>query len=435
MAKIVFIGAGSHAFSRLLVTDILSFPELRDSTITLMDIAEEPLGLITAFTKKLVKQQGFNTVVQSTMDRREALEGANYVFVTIMVGKPRTLQAYPEITSKYGIEGSHDTIGPSGIFYGLRHVPVILDICHDMEELCPDAWLLSYANPMAIICWAVNDYTRIKNVGLCHSIPHTTVELANYFGVPKEEISSWVAGINHMAWFLKLNLRGKDAYPLLREKFKDPALYSRPNAHWGGPDIVRAEVLKAFGYFVSEGSPHMATLIPYFKKRPELIERFKVDDNKFEQPAARRAREDKELKQQINSDYMFPVNRSDEYGPIIIHSIETGVPSRVCTNVKNTSLITNLPDGCCVEVPCLVDREGVHPCYVGDLPPQLAGLNRTNINVPEMAVRGIVEKDKTKIFKSLLLDPLTSAILTIDETRQMAEELFQVSSEYLRDFN
>lgn len=209
MAKIVFVGAGSHVFSRLLITDILSFPELRESTISLMDIGQEPLDLITAFAKTFVKQNGFNTRVESTMDRRKALEGADFVFVTILVGKPKTLQAYPEITSKYGVEGSHDTIGPSGIFYGLRHVPVILDICHDMEELCPNAWLLSYANPMAIICWAVNDYTRIKSVGLCHSIPHTIVELSNYLGMPKEDLSYWVAGINHMAWFLELKGHGK----------------------------------------------------------------------------------------------------------------------------------------------------------------------------------------------------------------------------------
>lgn len=220
----------------------------------------------------------------------------------------------------------------------------------------------------------------------------------------------------------------------MKQKFKDPAVYSKPDAHWGGPDIVRAEVLKAFGYFVSEGSPHMATLVPYFKKRPELIEKFKVDDNKFEQPEARRKREDSELKREIDTGFKFPIVRSDEYGPAIIHSIETGIPARVYGNVRNNGLITNLPDGCCVEVPCLVDKEGVHPCHVGALPPQLAGLNRTNIGVHEMAVRGIVEKDKIKIFQSLLLDPLTSTILTIDEMRQMIEELFQASSEYLKGF-
>ena len=435
MAKIVFIGAGSHAFSRLLITDILSFPDLRDSTITLMDIAEEPLGLITVFTKKLVKQQGFNTVVQSTMDRRQALEGADYVFVTVMVGKPRTLQAYPEITSKYGIEGSHDTIGPSGIFYGLRHVPVILDICHDMEELCPDAWLLSYANPMAIICWAVNDYTRIKNVGLCHSVPNTSAQLSEYMGVPKEEVSYWVAGINHMAWFLELKWRGRDAYPLLSEKFKNPAVYSgKDTDDWMVPNIVRTEIMKAFGYYVTESSMHMATYVPYFKKTPELIKKFKLTEPSYEQLSKPRLAQDEELKKQLSTNFEFPISHSSEYGSIIIHSMETGKPSRINGNVKNRGIITNLLEGCSVEVPCLVDKEGIHPCYVGDLPPQLAALNRTNINVHELAVRGIVEKDKTKIYHAILLDPLTSAVLTIDEIRKMVDELFEANKKYLKNY-
>jgi len=438
MTKIVLIGAGSHVFSRHLITDVLSYPELRDSTIALMDIAEEPLDLIMAFARKLVEQHRFKTRVESTTDRREALEGADYVIVAIRVGGEQATQADREIAAKYGVnEGVGDTIGPGGVFYGSRHVPVILDICHDMEEVCPDAWLINYTNPMVIICWAVNDYTHIKNVGLCHSVQGTAAELARYLGAPPDELSYWVAGINHMAWFLELKWRGEDAYPLLREKFKDPNIYSRPDAHWAGADNVRAEIFKAFGYFNTESSQHMSEYVPYFRKRPELFERFKLGNfGRFtpEEREKMRREQDEELKQQLSSVQKLPISHSGEYGSIIIHSIETGIPSRINGNVKNNGLITNLLEGCCVEVPCLVDKHGISPCYVGDLPPQCAALNRTNINLQELAVRGIVEKDKTKIFQSILLDPLTSAVLTIDETRRMVDEMFQAGTEYLKDF-
>lgn len=441
MAKIVVIGAGSHVFSRNLVSDTLSYPELRDSTITLMDIDKGSLDLITAFAKKLVKQHGFRTQIESTMDRRKALEGADYVVVTIRVGEWRVLQVDRAIPAKYGVnQAVGDTIGPGGVFYGLRHVPAILDICRDMEELCPDAWLLNYTNPMAMICWAINDYTRIKNVGLCHSVQGTSAELAKYIGVPYDEISYWVAGINHMAWFLEFRWRGEDAYPLLREKFKDPAIYSRPDAHWAGADNTRAEIFKAFGYFNTESSSHMSEYVPYFRKRPELLEifnlagGFNVSNFSYKKIREIRRAQDEKLRQQINSGYEFPLKHSGEYGSIIIYSIETGVPSRINGNVKNNGLITNLLEGCCVEVPCLVDKRGISPCYIGDLPSQCAALNRTNVNVQELAVRGIVEKDKTKIFQSILLDPLTGAVLTIDETRQMVNEMFKAGVKYLKGF-
>jgi alpha-galactosidase len=437
MAKIVIIGAGSHTFSRHLITDVLTFPELRDSTISLMDVVQEPLDLMTAFAKKLVEQNGFKTKIESTTNRRQALAGADYVFVTIRVGKYQ--QPLPKSpTAFYGVElGRGDTIGAGGVFYGARHVPVLLDICRDMEELCPNAWLFNYTNPMAIISWAVSDYTRIKNVGLCHSVPNTSAQLATYMGVPYDEVSYWVAGINHMAWFLDLKWRGKDAYPLLREKLQDPAIYSGPEAHWAGPDVVRAEIFKAFGYFVTESSIHMGGYVPYFKKRPDLIAKFKLDEKSGEVVRTKRAIRDQELTklpQQLRDNVKFPLVHSTEYGSIIIHSLETGKPSVFNGNVKNKGLITNLPEGCCVEVPCLSDKEGIHPCFVGDLPAQLAALNRTNINVQELAVRGIVEKDKTKIFQSILLDPLTGALLTIDETRQLVDELFLEHKEYMQGY-
>ena len=437
MAKIVIIGAGSHVFTKNLVTDFLSYPELRDSTISLMDVDEERLGLVTAFAEKLVSQHGFETRVESTTDRREALKGADYVVLSIRVGGLEANRLDLEIPAKYGIiQGVGDTIGPGGVFYGLRHIPVILDVCRDMEDLCPDAWLLNYTNPMAMICWAVNKYSRVKNAGLCHSVQGTASELARYLGAPPEEISHWVAGINHMAWFLELRWRGEDAYPLLRKKLSDPSIYSGPEAHWAGPDLVRVEILKAFGYFVTESSQHMSEYVPYFRKRPELLERFRLSYrlDTTEGMLERRARAEEEMRRMLDGDVPIPVRRSTEYCSYMIHSMETGAPRRVNVNIRNDGLITNLPRGCCVEVPCLVDRSGVHPCFVGDLPPQCAALNRTNINVHELGVLAAVERDRELAFQAVLLDPLTSALLTIDETRSMVDEMFEAEARYLKGY-
>ena len=440
MAKIVLIGAGSRVFSSRLITDVLACPELGNSTITLMDISKEPLELAAAFARKLVAQNNLNTCIEATTDRRAALAGANYVFAAIMVGGGRLGFTDREITLKHGLDqGDISTQGPCAIFASLRHIPLMLEICHDMEDLCPNAWFLDYTDPMPPICWAINDYTRTKHVGLCHSIQGTSAELAKYIGVPYNDVSYRVAGINHMAWFLEFKWRGKDAYPLLREKFKDHAVYSGPNAAYNGPDIARAELFKAFGYYVTESSKHVSTYVPYFRKRPQDIEKYKQDAgtvylSNFKRFSSMTQEHNEELKRQIDSDYKFPLVRSDEYGSFIIQSIETGVPVEVYGNVKNTGLITNLPEGCCVEVPCLVDKEGVHTCYVGDLPPQLAALNRANVKVQELTVRGIVEKDKNKIFQAILLDPLTGAVLTIDEIREMVDELFEANKEYMKGF-
>ena len=440
MAKIVLIGAGSRVFASRLITDVLACPEIRDSTITLMDITQEPLELAAAFAQKLVAQNKLNTRIESTMDRRAALDGANYVFAAIMIGGGRLGGIDREITLQHRLDqGDISTQGPCAIFASLRHVPLMLDICRDMEELCPDAWFLDYTDPLPPICWAINDYTPIKHVGLCHSIQGTSAELAKYIGAPYNEVSYKVAGINHMAWFLEFAWRGKDAYPLLREKFKDPAVYSGPKAAYNGPDIARAELFKAFGYYVTESSKHVSTYVPYFRKRPQDIEKYKQDSgavylNNMKRFTSISQERNEELKRQIYSDYKFPLDRSYEYGSFIIQSIETGVPVEVYGNVKNTGLITNLPEGCCVEVPCMVDKEGVHPCYVGDLPPQLAALNRANVSVQELTVKGIVEKDKNKIFQAILLDPLTGAVLTIDEIHEMVDELFEANKDYLKDF-
>jgi alpha-galactosidase len=245
MVKISIIGAGSHVFTKNLVGDLLSWPELRDSTITLMDIDEDRLVLIKAYTQRIVEQNRFKTKVEATTNRKEAMEDTDYITLSIRVGGLEANKNDMEIPAKYGIyQGIGDTIGPGGVFYGLHHIPTIIDICRDIEDICPDALLLNYTNPMAMICWAIHDNTKVKNIGLCHSVPNTTKELANYLKTPVEELSHWVAGINHMAWVLKLEWNGVDAYPLLRKKFQDPAVYNRPDAYWAGSDIVRVEIFK-----------------------------------------------------------------------------------------------------------------------------------------------------------------------------------------------
>ena len=442
MAKIVIIGAGSYVFARGLITDLVLYPEpgLGDSTLALVDIDKERLDLITAFAKEIVKQNKSHIKVESSMDRREVLEGADYVIVSIRAGDWEPVQLNCKVSEKYGVESSPDAMGTGGVFGGLRQVQAILDICRDMEKLCPHALLMNYCNPMAIICWAVNDYTRIKCVGLCPNPRNLAESLARYISAPMDEITYWVAGLNHFSWYLEFKWRGVDAYPLLREKFKDPDVYMKPDYFGKGVEvsITEVEMMKNFGYFTTGGG-HITMYTPYFRKRPELLEKYHLHNllDGFIQAPQRTRAEGEELKQQIKNGYKFQTFRDHNYTIIaidIIYSMETGKPSRVFANVKNTGLITNLPGGCCVEVPCLVDKEGVHPCYIGDLPAQCAALDWTNVGVQELAVRGIVEKDKTKIFQAILLDPLTSAILTIDETRDMVDELFQVDKKFLKGY-
>jgi alpha-galactosidase len=440
MTKIVIIGAGSHVFSSRFITDIMSYPELREGTITLMDIAQGPLDLATAFAKRLVEQNKFNTKIESTTDRRKALLGADYVLITLKVGGVHHLDTERSIALKYGVDqGDMACIGSGGAFDSIRHVPPILQICHDMEELCPNALLLNYTNPMATITWSVNDYTKIKSIGLCHSVYGTAKTLSKYIDKPFEEISYWVAGINHFAWFLEFNWKGQDAYPLLREKFKNPAVYSGSDAHYAGADIVRAEMFKTFGYYVTESSGHCASYVPYFRKRLETIEQYKISSGaKYQSNIAINQARDKEqdelLKKKLADNFRFPVDHSGEYGSIIIHSIETGQAAVIYGNVKNKGLITNLPEGCCVEVPCLVDGEGIHPCHVGNLPPQVAALNINNVGMQELIVRGVAEKDRTKIFQAILLDPITAAMLTLDETKKMVDEMLTAETKYVQGY-
>jgi len=428
MPKVAFIGAGSVVFARRLLLDLFSFPELQGSTVSLMDINPETLEMITQLTKRIAADHKFPAKVESTLDRRRALDGANYVIVMIQVGGLDSFEKDIEIPLKYGIDQTvGDTLGPGGVFRALRTIPVLLSICRDMGELCPDALLINYSNPMAMNCWGMNDGSRIKNIGLCHSVQGTAMQLSSYIGLPYEEVSYWVAGINHMSWFLEFKHNGKDAYPALRKAMDDPETFAK--------DKVRFEIMRHFAYFVTESTHHMSEYVPYFRKRKDLIQDFVTPRWDYLQICkGRREPHYESIWKEIRGETRTVVDRSHEYGMHILHSMETGEPCRVNGSVRNTGLITNLPDGCCVEVPILVDRTGLRPCFVGYLPPQCAALNRTNINVQELAVQAALEGDRDKARMAIALDPLTGALLDLRQIRSMVDEMFEAEKEWLPQF-
>ncbi len=429
--KVTIIGAGSVVFARTVIRDILSFEALRDSDLSLMDIDAERLELIASHTKRLVGQEGLPAKVEHTTDRRKALDGADIVVVTIQVGGLPAFKLDIDIPLKHGVDQCvGDTLGPGGVFRGLRTIPVMLAIARDCEELCPDAYILNYSNPMAMNCWALNEASPIKTIGLCHGVQGTASHLANYIGAPMEEVDYWTAGINHMAWFLRFERKGEDAYPLVRERLQKE----------GPPDKdrVRFEVFRQVGHFMTESSGHFSEYIPYFRRRKDLMEKYmrggfggetgayyKICASRLDshlQQLSREARGEEKL--------AFG-QRSEEYVSNIVNALVTGERYRFNGNVRNSSLITNLPEGCCAEVPCYVDKTGVHPAHVGNLPPVCAALNRTNVNVQELAVKAALEKDREAAFHAVMLDPLTAACLEPAEVRKMVDEMFEAERKWL----
>ena len=417
MPKISLIGAGSVVFARRLLQDIMCVPELSDSTVSLMDTDPERLELMGKFARKLAIDTGTNMTIEVTGDRREALAGSNYVLTTIRVGD--SFERDIAIPLKYGVDQSvGDTVGPGGVFKALRTAPVLLDICDDIEDVAPDATLLNYTNPMAIACWAIADGTDVPTLGLCHSVQHTTADLADYIGAPRDSVTGWVAGINHLAWFLRFEQDGVDAYPRLFEAMENPEIYSR--------DTVRFEVMRQFGYFVTESTRHMSEYTPYFRTNEDLIDEFNLDQ--IRQDLQRRtARVDDhytQLLEDANSDKRLTAERSEEYACRIIEAMETGRPTVINANVPNTGLIDNLLDQSCVEVPVLIDKLGFHPMAVGEIPGQLAALSRSNQAVQQMATLAILDGDREAAFHAIALDPLTSAVLSLSEIREMFDEMW-----------
>ncbi|MBI4220271.1 MAG: alpha-galactosidase [Chloroflexi bacterium] len=424
MTKIALVGAGSVVFARRLLQDVVCVPALAGTTISLMDIDRGRLELVSAFARKLVKDTGAGITIEAGVDRRRALEDADYVLTTIRVGD--TFEIDYAIPARYGVDQAvGDTVGPGGVFKALRTVPVLIDIARDMEQLCPDAWLLNYTNPMAIATWGILDATSIKTVGLCHSVQRTTEDLAEYIGAPRREISAWVAGINHLAWFLRFERNGEDAYPALRTALEDADIFNR--------DPVRFEVMRHFGYFVTESTRHMSEYVPYFRKSEDLMTKFGLD--KIRQDLKRRENRDTDhfakLRHDAGSSEQLTTDRSDEYACRIIEAMETGVPTTINGNVRNEGLIDNLPQGCCVEVPCLIDRLGIHPMKIGDLPPQLAALDRANIAVQELATKAVLERSKESAKHAVKVDPLTAAILPLDGIEAMFREMWAAHGDQL----
>lgn len=420
MAKIALIGAGSVVFAKNLIGDILSFPELADAHIALMDIDADRLHTAERMTQKVAAALQVEPTITTHRERHGALAGADYVINTIQVGgyRPSTVIDF-EVPKRHNLRQTiGDTLGVGGIMRALRTVPVLIEICRDMEAVCPQAWLLNYTNPMAMNCWALSRATPIRTVGLCHSVQGTAMQLADDIGVPYREITYQAAGINHMAFYLRFERRGEDLYPLIRKVVADGRVPAN--------NRVRYEMLTRLGYFVTESSEHFAEYTPYFirRDRPDLIERFGVPLDEYITRCEFMDGFWGNMRAFFESEEpITEIERSHEYGALIIHSLETGTPRVIYGNVPNRELIANLQHGCCVEVPCLVDGNGVQPTPVGELPPQLAALIMTNVNVQSLAVEAALSGKREHVYHAAMLDPHTAAELTLDEIWRLVDEL------------
>ena len=430
MVKITYLGAGS-AFAPVLSKDIFLIPDLDEGELCLVDIDPERLELSRKTTEIINKKLNKNWRIVSSTDRREVMENSDFIINTIEVSGLQTVRYDYEIPLKYGVDQCiGDTIGPGGIMKALRTIPVWLEILKDAEELCPDAYILNYTNPMSMMMLATFRASKMKAVGLCHSVQGTSMRLAEYLEVPYEELRWRCAGINHMSWFTELTYRGEDMYPILKRKAReDRELYEK--------DPVRFEIMFHFGYFVTESSGHMSEYIPYFRKRPDLIRKYCREGYLGESgfyaknwPKWRKAL-DERRKRIIRGEEEPDLKRSVEYASQIIEGIIFDRKQVIYGNVLNTGLITNLPQNEVVEVACLVDKNGIQPIYFGELPPQLAALCRSNMAVYDMTVRAIMNNSYEMAEQALMLDPLTSAVCSLDEIRRMFRELYEAEKEYL----
>jgi alpha-galactosidase len=427
MPKTVFLGAGSTVFARNLLGDILGHEELTNSEIVLHDIDLERLSTSELVARRVCESLGAPAKITATTDRRAALDGADYAINMIQVGgyEPCTVTDF-EVPKSFGLRQTiGDTLGIGGIMRGLRTIPVLLEMCADMEELCPDVWLLNYTNPMAINCRAINRASTIRTVGLCHSVQGTAFELSCDLGIPYHEIDYLAAGINHMAFYLKFERNGEDLYPRLQAIARSDEI----------PDDnrVRYEVLRRLGYFVTESSEHFAEYVPWFIKRdrPDLIESLNIPLDEYPRRCVSQIASWEEERKKLEGDGPIEVHRSFEYAATIIRSIETGKPRVVYGNVANENLIDDLPNGCTVEVPCLVDGNGVQPTRIGGLPPQIAALIRTNVNVHELTVEAALTGRVDHIYHAAMLDPHTAAELDLDQITGLVDALLLAHGEWI----
>jgi len=437
MPKITFIGAGSLVFTRNLCSDTLLAPSLQNSTISLMDIEPGRLEESRKIAQSIVDRRKLSAKIEATTERKSALRDADYVITTFQQGGLDAYKLDIEIPRKYGVEQCvGDTLGPGGVFRALRTIPVLFDICQELDTVAPDALLLNYVNPMAANCWAIDAGTGRPHIGLCHSVQGTSEMLAQWIDVPYNEVTFSCAGINHQSFFLEFRRGKDDLYPAIWDAIERPEIY--------GKEPVRIDLMKQFGYFVTESSGHASEYVPYFRKNrkmvdEELVPKFTDEVNNWFDYG----RTGGYLRHCLNRMQKFQnefedilaaepaTARSHEYGSYIIEAIESNSPISVNGNVPNNGLIDNLPEGCCVEVPCLVTGNGIQPTKFGPLPPQLAALNRTNINVQELIVEAALYSDVDSVYHAVMLDPLTSAICTLPEIRAMVDEMLEAQKPWL----
>jgi alpha-galactosidase len=431
MAKVAIIGAGSIVFCKTLMLDILATQGLEATEFALMAPSTTRTSQVEAFAKRVIAANDLPATVWKTTDRREAVKDADYVIATFQVGGVKGFEYDYKIPLQYGVDQCiGDTLGPGGIFRALRSIPVMLDLARDMEELCPNAYILQYVNPMAMVCWALGT-TSVKFVGLCHGVQTTLDLVSGYVDVPKDEIDFLCAGINHMGWFLKLEHNGKDLYPLLRQRFEEPGYYIN--------EKVRGEVFRHFGYFMTESTGHLAEYVPWFRKNQKALDLY-CDEPAFGGESGAyynwcKYVADKYAAEDILAGEPSELpSRSIEYGSYIIEALETGRTFKLNGNVINGGMISNLPADCCAEGPIYVDRTGLHKTVVGDLPPQCAALNLTSINVQRLAVEAAISGDPEHIVHACALDPLTGAVLTLKEVREMASEMLEAERAWLPQF-
>jgi alpha-galactosidase len=431
MAKIVFIGAGSTVFARNLLGDILSHEELAASEIALFDIDRERLATSELVARRVAAAVDAPAKIVATTDRRAALDGADYAINMIQVGgyEPATVVDF-EVPKRFGLRQTiGDTLGIGGIMRGLRTIPVLLSLCADMEELCPNVWFLNYTNPMAINCRAIGRASSIRTVGLCHSVQGTAYELSMDLGIPYRDIDYLAAGINHMAFYLRFERDGVDLYPQLR------ALADSGRVPEG--NRVRYEMLRRLGYFVTESSEHFAEYVPWFIKRdrPDLIEQFNVPLDEYPRRCVDQIERWDAERDNLERGESIDVQPSFEYAATIIRSIETGKPRVIYGNVPNDGLIDDLPAGCTVEVPCLVDGTGVQPTRIGALPMQLAALIRTNVNVHELTVEAALTGRRDHVYHAAMLDPHTAAELDLEQIHALVDALLTAHGDWIPELS
>ena len=431
MAKVTFLGAGSTIFAKNVLGDTMLSPALHDVEIALYDIdagrLEDSYLMLSSINENCNQNRASIKAYLGTENRLEALRGANYVVNAVQIGgyDPCTIIDF-EVPKKYGLRQTiGDSMGIPGIFRALRPLPVLVDITGEMEKVCPDAWFLNYTNPMGIITGALLRCQPIKTVGLCHSVQVCTEELLTAVGMETNDVDYKIAGINHMGWLLEITRNGVDLYPEIKKK---AMALNEPHK-----DMVRFEIMKHFGYYVTESSEHNAEYMPYWIKNahPELIDQLQIPLDEYPRRCIRQIERWKTQRETLVENRQLTHERTFEYASYIIEAMETNVPYKIGGNVINHGCITNLPDYACVEVPCLVDANGVTPCHVGALPEQLAALNRTNINVQLLAIEAAVTHKKEALYHAAMLDPHASSELTIDEIKNLCDDLIEAHGSWL----